>query len=333
VVGNWSVADLVPSATAGFVLGVLRVPALVGEHLAGAERQLLADTALVRSLRHWTEVQLGEVAKRIQRAQASRDTEEDRNVTAEALQKLRDLMRQFLEADSNTGTVVERPRRQFGSIITRIELETPEATLVIPVGTVVPLDFRCYEEVGDQKLPVRSANLVLEAEDPGLVELVGHGSLKARRRGECRVALRTADAKVRSNQITVMTVSLARVTLEPPPEPLKQGERRQLSIAGYTEKDVPVADAVYEVSVEEVEMGRIGRKGVFTAGRFPGEATVRVKYTEDAIETCEVNIGSERIERNRPDGQDIPLLLLCGQLAPGREDLPESQRTQPPGPS
>src|SRR6266571_5490752 len=333
VVGNWSVADLVPSATAGFVFGILRVPALVGEHLTGAERQLLAETPLVKALRHWTEMQLAEVAKRIQQAQASRDTEEDRNATAETLQKLRDLMRQFLEAESETGTVVERPKREFGSLITKIELETPDATLTIPVGTTVPLDFHCYEEVDGQKLPVRAAHLVLEAEDPGLVELVGRGSLKAHRRGECRVALRTVDAKVRSNPITVTTVALARATLEPPAEPLKQGERRQVSITGYTEKDVPIIDSVYEVSVEELEIGRIGRKGVFTAGRFPGSATVRVKYKEDGVATCEISIGSERIERDRPDGPDIPLLMLCGQMAPGREDLPEGQRTQPPGPS
>src|SRR5207249_4909838 len=74
--------------------------------------------------------------------------------------------------------------------------------------------------------------------------------------------------------------------------------------------------------------------GVFTAGGQQGTATVRLKYrpNQNSIAACQVVIGPEKIERQPPTRTDIPLMLLCGTTAPGREDVPEEQRTYPPGP-
>src|SRR5437879_6712772 len=102
-------------ACSTFILGTLRVPALTGEQLAGAERHALADTPLTRSLQDWVEAEVTEIATQIQRSQASRDTPEDRDTTNEALRKLRDLMRQFLRPEGGRdGT------HEFGSIVHEI---------------------------------------------------------------------------------------------------------------------------------------------------------------------------------------------------------------------
>ena len=57
VVANWSVADLCLTTTAAYIFGTLWVPALDDEHLAGADRQSLAQTPLVRALRDWAEIE------------------------------------------------------------------------------------------------------------------------------------------------------------------------------------------------------------------------------------------------------------------------------------
>jgi hypothetical protein len=96
VVGLWSVADLSPGASSGFVFGELRVPSLDGEHLAGADRKSLNDTPLVRGLQDWTANQVKELADKIQQATAKEHRSEDRDKVNQSLKKLRDLMREFL---------------------------------------------------------------------------------------------------------------------------------------------------------------------------------------------------------------------------------------------
>jgi hypothetical protein len=60
---------------------------------------------------------------------------------------------------------------------------------------------------------------------------------------------------------------------------------------------------------------------------------VRFGEAEDAIARCHVQIGEERMpRRSRPEGPDIPAILLCRTSAPGREDLPPDQRTHEGGP-
>jgi len=55
-----------------------------------------------------------------------------------------------------------------------------------------------------------------------------------------------------------------------------------------------------------------------------------VKYgsKEDKISILKLQVGNEKIKGTKgSSGQDIPLILLCGQDAPNREDLSKESRT------
>jgi hypothetical protein len=84
-------------------------------------------------------------------------------------------------------------------------------------------------------------------------------------------------------------------------------------------------------------MGKVGRHGRFTAGMREGEATVRVRYGPDAADYRDLvlAIGPDRVpsEGQGGKGADIPLILLCGEPAPGMEEYPEDARSIPPGPN
>ncbi len=330
VVANWPVAELAPMASSTFLFGTLQIPALKGDQLAGAERQTLADTPLVRASKQWTDEQVIDIAKQIQQAQASRDNPEDRDATNDALRKLRELMRQFLRLENgNDGRPAER-----GSIIHEIILEPGKSGLMVPAGTIVPLVFKCYERDKDRRFPVLRPKVHLVAEPLGVVSFNGFSSIAALVPGACKIRLENLEGTVRSNEITVSSVEVADVTLESPDRELKQGESLQLGISALDEQAKPVQGAVYEFSVDELDLGRIGRTGMFTAGGAEGTVTVSLKYSQKPAATCKVNIGSDKVERPPPPPRsDVPLLLLCGTPAPEREDLPESQRTYPPGPS
>lgn len=328
VVGNWSIAELVPMATSGFIYGTLKLPALEGQHLAGAERQSLADTPLTRGVREWVEENVRDLATKIQRAQMAREKEEDRDVTNDALRRIREIMRKFLDVEpAGTG------RNEYGSIVHEIVLEQGKDELIVPVGTTVPLVFKCYERDKDRRLPVLKARVHLVADPLGVVSFNGFGSIRAERAGVCTAHLEKLDGTVRSNQIYIRAVEVANADLTGPPGLLKQGEIVQLGIRAEATDGSPVQGAVWEFSVDELDLGRVGRTGVFSAGRVEGPAIVQVKYgqTDEAISQAKVVVGPEKVERQPPNRGDIPLLLLCGTTAPGREDLPEGQRTHPPG--
>jgi hypothetical protein len=100
VAGLWSVADLCSGASSGFVFGELRIPALEGEHPAGADRRSLNDTPLVRALESWTAAQVKGRADEIQQMTI---TDEDREKVNRTLEAMRDVMRQFLRRRTRLG--------------------------------------------------------------------------------------------------------------------------------------------------------------------------------------------------------------------------------------
>jgi len=332
IIANYSIADLVPITTSGFLYGTLMVPALGMEHCTGIERQILADTPLVRALTHWAAEKICDVAIQIQNAQSGRDSPLERERASDTLGQLRELMRRFLNPVNGTGETP--PPIEFGAVIHEIVLEETGGMLGFPLNTTIPLIFKAYEIRGEDRLPVPSPNLLLESEPEGVVCLVGRGSITGLRQGTCQIRLTTWDRGVSSNPVTVEVLDVERLRLEPPATPLKQGERRKIGIVAYTRSGEQVDDAVYQATVDELSMGRIGRSGFFTAGRVAGTATVRVYYGTDDHETCLVQISDERIEQDRRQrgGPDIPYLILCGETAPGHEHLPEEQRTHPGGP-
>jgi hypothetical protein len=79
IVGLWSVANLHPGASSGFIFGEIVIPDLGADHQVGADRTSLADTPLVRALENWTADQIGDLADRIQKATAKEHRPEDRD--------------------------------------------------------------------------------------------------------------------------------------------------------------------------------------------------------------------------------------------------------------
>ena len=116
---------------------------------------------------------------------------------------------------------------------------------------------------------------------------------------------------------------------------LKQGEKVKLTITPYGGDGLPIDDLFYESSIDEPEMGKIGRKGWFTAGGQSGTTTIRIIYgKKDNQQVKEIiQISEEKIKKEGggDDGPGIPHILMCRDLAPGFDDLPEEQRTHAGG--
>ena len=261
VVANWPIAEIAPVATSTYLYGTLKMPALVGEHLAGAERQTVADTPLTRALRQWVERLIVEVALEIQRAQVSRDSPEDREAANDALQKLRELMRKYLRP---TGGENGRPH-EFGSIMHEIVLESGKNDLTIAVGTIVPIVFKCYEHDGDKRLPILRPRVHMVVDPVGIVKFNGISSVTALEPGTCKAHLENLEGTIRSNEITIKTVKVSGASLADLGRELKQGEIAQLDVRMESESGVVVEGAIYQIEVEEPDMGHVGRTGVFTA--------------------------------------------------------------------
>jgi len=239
-------------------------------------------------------------------------------------------MRQFLRLEAGN----DNRYRQHGSIIHEIALEPGRTELVIPTGTAVPLVFKCYERDKDRRFPILKPRVHLVADPVGIVSFNGFSSIAALSSGKCRIRLENLEGTVRSNEIVINSMPVADATIDAPERELKQGEIVQLEIKAFDAENKPVHDCVYEVSIDELDLGRVGRTGIFTAGGAEGTATVGLKFEHNSKTSCKISIGPEKIVRKTPTPKnDIPLLLLCGTPAPGREDVPETQRTFPPGQS
>jgi hypothetical protein len=196
IVASWSMADLVPRAESAFIYGTLQVPALTGEHHAGTDWRDLADTPLVRALRKWVSEEVDGLASQIQQARSRQHRQEDRARANDALNRLRELMRHFLEADplpgdsngNGPGVCPEPPRppRPKGSIVNEIILENGLRSIAFAVGSEIPLLVRCYEVTPDGKrLPVPGAPVAFHAIEDGIVLLTGRGLLRLTAVGQC----------------------------------------------------------------------------------------------------------------------------------------------------
>ena len=346
VAATWSVADLAPIATSAYILGTLRYPELPADSLVGNERQQLADTPLARALREWTAEKVRELAARIQRLQASRDSPKDRSATNEALGRLRDLMRKYLSAELESGPTTSaaggsgggregRHRKPYAEPVTKIVLEPDNPVLTLALGATIPL--RCSFQAGSEgkEVPAHSVEVTPMAQGVPVLSLLAGLEIKGVQVGTTRFKLRTTDGRVESNEIELSVVDVRGLRIDPPTELLKQGEKRKLNVVATLADGTLLTDLVHEVSVDEPDMGRIGRMAVFTAGGHPGTATVRIRYGpgESQFATASIPIGEEKVMREKGSrGADIPHIVLCGHEAPGFEDRPLDQRILMPGP-
>ncbi|MCH7685166.1 MAG: hypothetical protein IH899_00540 [Planctomycetes bacterium] len=162
------------------------------------------------------------------------------------------------------------------------------------------------------------------------------GNVRAISPGIGEVWLETLDGAVQSNRKEVWVAEANGVEVDTPPEPLLQGQKVKLGVTFHT-PDGPMDDALIEAEVLPAEMGNIGRHGWFTAGMKEGDAAVRIRFGPDRNQCRDFNIPIGPDQVPPPDGRgdqgsDVPLILLCGDEAPGMEEYPESARTHPAGP-
>jgi hypothetical protein len=349
VVGLWSVADLSPGASSGFVFGELSVPALEGEHLVGADRQSLNDTPLVRGLRGWTADQVKDLADKIQQATAKEHRPEDRNKVNQSLNKLRDLMREFLaerdrgEEGAGQGQRGEGsggakppspPQPPKGEVVNVIELEGKAASIAIAVGATVPLRVKAFEQTPAGELrPVPSPKLVAKMDRTDLLQVDEANQATASADGITTVWFESEDGNIKSNTVAIENVSCTGANITGIPERLLlQGEILPIKVI-YTTEGGGRDDLLHGASVDEIGMGRISRNGVYVAGSQEGTATLRVRWGINQVDTVSAStvVGPERVPPRRGTGGDtggeIPLILLCGTSVPGMEHYPLEQRT------
>lgn len=353
-VATWPLQALHSSSAASFIYGELRCALLVGEHLGGADRLHLSDTAVVRALEHWTKERVAELADALHQAMAEDSRPKDREKARAALNEIRELMRRFLEPDSvgdapsdtNAGTATggkgkgrgkRRNGQCFGERVDEIELEPGAGDITIISGTGVPLIYRCLERQADGSAkPVKMADVYVESDPVGLVELEPDGTLRALAPGVGRIWLVSSDGRVRSNPKELWIGLASDVSIEIPQTPLLQGQRKKLKITFET-LEGPIDDALIEAVIVDPEMGKIGRHGGFTAGMKEGVAAVRVRFGLDQFQEFNLPVGPERVEppeNGRGDlGGDVPEILFCGDEAPGMQEYPKEQRTIQGGPA
>lgn len=348
VVANLSVADLVPQNESAFIFGEVRVSILGAEHLSGSDRKGLADTPLTRAVRHWVSEQVLALAAEVQRAIARDHRPSDRNIANDRLVRFRDLMRQYLERDAIPGDdgmtapgsggsgdlgCPPPPPPRRGREVHRIALEPGREMIALASGTAVPLRVHCYEilETGEE-LPVVGAEFELLSDAAIPLSLSAGWMLRADGTGRSRMRLRDGRSGVESNTIDVEALGCVAVDVEGPERLLLQGEKVRLKATFHTTAG-PRDDLLLEGSIDETDMGRISRHGIFSAGRREGEVTVRVRYGAQPADvvTHRLAIGPDALPPRQGGGNDgggdVPYILLCGTEAPGMQDLPPEQRT------
>ncbi len=354
-VATWPLQTLHRVSAASFIFGELRCPSLLGEHLAGADRLHLNDTALVRALEHWAGEKVQELANDLHQAMAEKTNPKDREKARSALNNIRNLMRRYLESDASgssedngqdgahdgngdEGDQEYREPIKYGQRVDEILLERNRNDISLIRGTAVPLLFSCIEHDPEtmESRSVRNAPLKFACEPADQFEFDENGMLEAKYAGLGKIWLESFDGSVTSNAVQVWVANATDVTMEPLPTVLKQGEKRQLHFTFETDSG-PLDGVLVEAEVHHSAMGRIGRHGKFTAGQEEGEAKVRVRFGDDdeAFRDFVVEVGSERMpppEGKADAGSDVPEILFCGDEAPGMNEFPPEQRTVTGGP-
>jgi len=352
-VATWPLHSLGVLVTSiSFIFGEIRCPALIGDHLSGADRIHLSDTPLVRALKEWTRQRVKELADDLHRAMMSENKPRDREQAKSALESFRDLMRQFLDPDvsgeidednqpsgeigkNGKGRKKRRHSGPFGERIDQIILEAGSTSITLAYGTTVPLVFRCieYQPDGSTK-PVKSKGLLLHSTVPGIMSFDDSNRIIAASVGQTDIWLSTPDGRVISNKISCNVTVTTDVNIVVPEEVLLQGQRVKLTITFQTNNG-PRDDLLIEGTIDEPGMGLLGRHGRFTAGFKQGQATIRVRFgpNPESQRVALVQIGDVRIpaKGEGTHGSDIPEILLCGDTVPGMEEFPEEQRTLPGG--
>lgn len=341
IVGYWTVSDLAPAAASAYVMGEIRVPALDEDDLAGADRVGFSDTPRVRAVYAWIAEHVMELAGKIQEAQAHEERPQDKDRASHALDRFRDLMREYLKREfqgDETGDVdgpigPEPPGHGWGDRIDEIALEPGRDRIAIAAGTTVPLVYHCTQvEPDGTRLGVKHPRMDLECDKPDGVEWDGKDQIRANKPGLFVISVVDPGSGKSSDEIFVEVIEATGATIVCPTEPMKRGERTQLQTLFETEVGTR-DDILIDGYVDDWSKARLGRSGILSAGNEEATVALHVRWGPGPTDVVNgaVEIGPELIERKgKGAGADIPSILLCGMDAPGTEELPAAQRTVAP---
>jgi hypothetical protein len=321
VVASWSVADLYPQAQSAYVYGELQVPALESEHLAGADRSILADTALVRALREWVSAQIQDLCGEIQQAMAEDYDATDRRRVNRELRQFRRVMSDFLDRlDSRRESMPDLPGDEAEGPVDQGDLDA-----VLDEGD--ELDGGTDEALGDEES---------EAVDQPELEHTGPDALASagEEQGDDQRREDTSPRPTRSRHRRSRTI--ADIVLEP--------GRDQVAIAEGT--TVPLVTRVTEVDdtgrryrarAPELEMlaepqGVVSfvPDGALVCGEKAGRTAIALRDpktgTQSAPVEVEVVVCRDAVVGNLPDGvlrkaESVELRVEFDSPAGRRDDL------------
>lgn len=346
VVGYWTVAELAPLAASAFLYGELQLPAMTSEHTIGAEWERFKDTPLVRAVKVWVSEHVNDLAQRIQKKMEKEVRPEERGKANEVLSRFRDLMREYLDADASgmlgseglgvgkEGAKPQPPKapKEWGNKVDTILLEPNRKSIAIALGSRVPLEFKCYENQGEERLPVKDAKVDLIPNRKGIVKFDSDRSITGFSAGKIIAKLRDRGTGVESNEMEMEVVACSEVDLAGPDEPILQGQHVEI-LHSFRTADGNRDDLLIDAAVDDPNVGKITRKGFFTAAYQEGTAMVQVRFGPGPLDykSLSVIVGPEAIPVRGSGGSDIPIVLLCGTEAPGMEEYPKDQRTHPGG--
>lgn len=218
IIASWTVADLHLQAQSAYMFGELRVPALAGDHLAGADRTALADTPLVRALRAWVAERIASLCEDVQRAMAEDYGATDRRRVNGELRRFRRLMGGFLD-ELRAGRSI--PQAADPDTLPRAEaleddldeLEDDELEVMEAEGDEADADVDAAEVPLDEAAPLPDASPLAAAREAVHIPSPPSGR---RRRPEV-VSLRLEPDRERLTLAVGTRVPLiARVTVETP---------------------------------------------------------------------------------------------------------------------
>jgi hypothetical protein len=338
IVANWSMADLIPTTASGFIYAKLVCEDLSEEHTDSATRMSLVDSDLTRALKHWTIQQLSEIVSKIQKMQADRESSEDRKKASVALDRIRELMEKFLEKDNQEDNLnhgdsdkIKKPMPliKWGKRLDEIVLETSNTKILkIPRGAIIPLIIRGYENKNGNRLPLRSLPpLFISCKDMDAFDLEGKSSIKGLKEGKFSICFETGNGSIKSNNLDVEVIEAADIETHYKERKLKQGEHLKIDLICIKKDNTKSEGLFFETYIDEEDMGKIDRSGNFIAGGIEGNATIRIKFGEGETMYKRIVLSIGKEKENKDKGSNIPYIMLCGDIAPGRESLPEEQRT------
>ncbi|HWD38391.1 MAG TPA: hypothetical protein VG944_06050, partial [Fimbriimonas sp.] len=348
-IGTWKLAELAGGAESGYIYGRLTAPALSAEVTAGADRTSVASTPETRALQEWCSEIVKELVAQIREARPTESSDKERDKANKALEQMRDLMRRYLDSDQDSDELGDEEGThggngkgktktravQYGQTVDELVLENGQLVITVAVGSTVRLKCQAFEKSASGDKPVKNYEREFRGSH-GVVSIDSHGNLTALAGGDATIYAYAPTFGKSSNEVTIRCLECTSVLALSPDRPLKRNERLEIPYEYFTaERPKGYSDVVLQAWVDPQELAKIGRKGHLSAGMTPGKGRILFQYAADTEPySLEFEVGEEVVEvlgKGGTHGSDIPLILICGQEAPGYDDRPPLERTQPGG--